>query len=187
MWLLPRRLINITVLALTVAKAAKPFPHEGSNSSYPNPPAGMERPARRAAGGVVAGADCRAWAPAVHSTTFYWNKSAHVQVWGSQRAAPLAVSLPELFAEPGLLTALAACLLPPELLADTGVARQPASRAALLLLGALSDLQNAVSWKTPLMWGVKVAPQPSSCLATCWRGGHCALRWVTLVLMIRPT
>ncbi len=57
------------------------------------------------------------------------------QMWGDQRAAPPAASLPELYTDAGLLPALAACLLPPGLPLDASQPMRLSSSAALFLLG----------------------------------------------------
>lgn len=66
-------------------------------------------------------------------------------MWANQRAAPLAVSLPEVYAEAGLLPALAAWLLPPALPLDPEARLPQGTRAALMLLGALFRLASAPS------------------------------------------
>lgn len=61
-----------------------------------------------------------------------------MQMWAEQRASPPAASLPELFADAGLVPALCAWLLPPALPLDPDAALPQGARSALMLLGAHS-------------------------------------------------
>lgn len=56
-------------------------------------------------------------------------------MWSNQRASPPAASLPELFADEGLVLALGNCLLPPAVPFAAAAPVRAASRAALFLLG----------------------------------------------------
>jgi hypothetical protein len=58
-----------------------------------------------------------------------------VQIFAGQRAAPLAASLPDLYADTGLVPALARWLLPPRLPLDPAQPLPQGTRTALALLG----------------------------------------------------
>ena len=56
-------------------------------------------------------------------------------MFAGQQAAPLAASLPELYADTGLVTALARWLLPPRLPLDPAQPLPQGTRTALALMG----------------------------------------------------